>query len=329
MTNQITADIVTGMFNYLNSEQLNQLKLVVAQVLDKYEVIEKQTALATYDDSNTALVMRFLAWKSTEGKSPNTLKQYKFTLEKMLRAVRKPIQEISETDIFLYLSQLKVQGSSSVYLNNIRLNLSSFFNWLYDKEFIKTNPMKGINPIKTKKEIKHVFTDVDMEKMKKNTKTPRDTAIIEFLYSTGVRASELCSVNISDVDFINKSVKVCGKGNKERVVYLNTTCVYYLKEYLKTRTDLEEALFVKEQRGSGRLKVAGVEEMLRKLGAACDIEKLHPHKFRRTLATNLLKKGMSIEEVSKILGHAKLDTTMIYCNVDNEITKNEYMRIMG
>lgn len=328
MTNQIVTSIITGMFNYLNGEQLNQLKLVTTRILDKYDITEKQTEIATYEDCNNDLLLKFLAWKATEGKSPKTLRLYKFTIQKALSTIGKRVYDITETDIFLYIAEVKSRGKSNVYLNNIRLNLSSFFNWLYSKDFIKTNPIKGISSIKTKKEIKTAFTDVDLELLKLNAGNPRDIAIIEFLYSSGVRVSEMCSLNIADVDFVEKTAKVCGKGNKERIVYLSTTCVYYLRRYLATRNDTEEALFV-GIRNKKRIHDFTVQAMLKKLGVECNIKKVHPHKFRRTLATNLLKKGMSIEEVCKILGHASINTTMIYCNLDNQLIKNEYMRIMN
>jgi site-specific recombinase XerD len=188
--------------------------------------------------------------------------------------------------------------------------------------------MKGISPIKVDKTIKEAFTAVEMEQLRRAADNERDLAIVELLYATGMRVSEMEALNRSDIDFINKVVKVYGKGGKERHVYINSTAAYYLEMYLKTRKDSEFALFVGSRSPYKRLEVSAIQRMLRELGKKAGVEKVHPHRFRRTLATNLLRKGMTIEEVSQILGHEKLDTTMIYCNINQDAVKNEYMRIM-
>lgn len=322
-------DVVTGMVGCLTNEQTDKLKLVMAQCLKNYDVLEKSTEIALpYQAENIELLKRYFAWKSTEGMSTRTLKQYKFVIDKALDEIKKPIPEITENDVFMYLSVMKYNGAKDTYLRSVRNYLSALFNWLFTKGLIKNNPMNGISSIKVDKTIKEAFTDVELEQLRRATENARDLAIVELLYSSGMRVSEMESLNRSDIDFINKVVKVYGKGGKERRVYITSTAAYYLETYLKTRKDSDFALFVGNRKPYERLEVSAIQRMLRELGKKTGIEKVHPHRFRRTLATNLLRKGMTIEEVSQILGHEKLDTTMVYCNINQDAVKNQYMRIM-
>lgn len=325
----LVMDVVAGMSGCLNKEQSDKLKLVLIQCLKDYDVVPKSTEIAIpYQVENTEFLKRYFAWKSTEGMSEKSLRQYKFIIDKALNEIRKPIPEITEDDIFMFLSMEKYNGAKDTYLRNLRNALSAFFNWLYSKGLIKSNPMKGISAIKVDKTIKEAFTDVELEQLRRATDNDRDLAIVELLYSSGMRISEMIQLNRSDIDFINKVVKVYGKGGKERRVYISSTAAYYLENYLKSRTDSDFALFVGLRKPHTRIEVEAVQHMLKKLGRITGIEKVHPHRFRRTLATNLLRKGMAIEEVSMILGHEKLDTTMVYCNINQDAVKNEYMRIM-
>ena len=323
---EIITDVVGMMGNVLDGTQLNRLRLVLAQVLSNYDITEKPREIATCEDVNSGYVMKFLAWKTTEGKSDNTIRLYGYVINKMLAAVNKPVPQITEDDIFLYMAVAKRDGASNRYLNNIRLVLSSFFGWLYSKGMITKNPISGISSIKVEKVIKKPFSDEELEKMRRSLQDVKEIAIIEFMYATGVRVSELCSINLSDVDFSGKFVKVFGKGSKERIVPISISAIWHLRQYLQERGYEEGALFL--NRRNKRYKPAGIEALLVRVGEKSDIENVHPHRFRRTLATNLLKKGMQIEEVSKILGHSKLDTTMIYCNIDSEVVRNNYSRIM-
>ena len=325
----LVLDVVTGMSGCLNKEQTDKLKLVLTQCLKDYDIVEKSTEIAIpYQAENMEFLKRYFAWKSTEGMSEKTLRQYKFSIDKALNEIKKPIPEITEDDIFMFLSVKKYNGAKDTYLRNLKNYLSAFFNWLYSKGLIKSNPMKGISAIKVDKTIKEAFSDVELEQLRRATENARDLAIVELLYSSGMRISEMIQLNRSDIDFINKVVKVYGKGGKERRVYISSTAAYYLENYLKSRTDSDFALFVGLRKPHTRIEVEAVQHMLKKLGRITGIEKVHPHRFRRTLATNLLRKGMSIEEVSMILGHEKLDTTMVYCNINQDAVKNEYMRIM-
>jgi site-specific recombinase XerD len=196
----------------------------------------------------------------------------------------------------------------------MRRYFSSFFGWCTDEELIANNPMRRIKAIKIKKIIKEPFSEMEMEKIRKSAENTRDRALVEFLYSTGCRVSEVVNIDLNDVDFVHNSIVVTGKGNKQREVYLSDRAEFWLENYLKERTDNETALFI--GKGVKRLCKPGIEAMIKKIGIAAGVENVHPHRFRRTLATNLLNKGMPIQEVQQILGHTKLDTTMIYCKVD-------------
>ena len=322
-------DIVTGMSGCLNKEQTDKLKVVLSQCLKNYDIVEKTTEIALpYQSQNTELLKRYFAWKSTEGMSVRSLKSYKFIVDKALNEIQKPISEITEDDLFMYLSMLKYNGAKDTYLRNVRNYLSALFNWLFSKKLIANNPMNGISPIKIDKTIKEAFSSVELEKLRRATKTTRDLAIVELLYASGMRVSEMEALNRSDIDLVNKAVKVYGKGGKERWVYINDTAAYYVDAYLRSRTDNDFALFVGLRKPYTRLDVSAIQRMLRELGKRTGIKKVHPHRFRRTLATDLLRKGMTIEEVSMILGHEKIDTTMGYCYINQQSVKNEYMRIM-
>lgn len=324
--NEIITTVTARMGTILNQDQLERLKIVLMQTLNDYEITEKPHELATCEELNNQYLMKFIAWKATEGKSKGTLKQYKFQIEKMLAAVNKPVPDITEDDLFLYIALAKQNGASNRYLNNIRLNLSSFFGWLYNKSMITKNPVTGISSVKVEKTIKKPFSDEELEKMRRCLNDKKEIAMIEFLYATGVRVSEFCNLDLSDIDFGSKTVKVFGKGSKERIVPISTTAIWHLRQYLQNRGYDGGMLFI--NRNGQRYKPAGVEAMLSRISKKSGVENVHPHRFRRTLATNLLKKGMKIEEVSKILGHAKLDTTMIYCDIDSDIVKHNYSRIM-
>ena len=237
----------------------------------------------------------------------------------------------------MYLTTYKnIRKVSNTYLNNIRRVFSSFFGWLNNKGFISNNPAIGLEAIKTEKKIRKGFSDEELDKLKRACNQKRDLALIEFMYSTGVRASELVSLNKGDIDYYRKSAIVYGKGNKEREVYLTPIACSYLKEYLDARkdnNDANDALFVSSRFPYKRLSVAGVERILKKLGENAGVENVHPHRFRRTMATNILNKGMPIEEVieevKELLGHSKLDTTMIYCTVNKENVKHTHQRLMS
>lgn len=239
--------------------------------------------------------------------------------------------EVTENDIFLYLARYKKERkASNSYMNTVRLYLSSFFSWLADKEYIKKNPVKGIHPVKMQKKVPEIFNDEELERMRQAPTCSRDKAIIEVLYSTGVRVEELSDLDIDDVDINNRTVRVKqGKGNKERYTFISAQALMYLKKYLNERNDICPALFISRKKPYERLSKDGIENVVSKVALAAGVKNAHPHKFRRTMATNLLRKGMPLEKVSRILGHQDLQTTMIYCAVDNKDVQYDYEKYMA
>lgn len=300
-------------------------------ILGNYEISKKTTELAGYSNTNIAFMNMYLAWKKTEGKSENTLEAYAFQLKKLIDSIQKPLEDVTENDIFLYLARFKKERkASNSYMNTVRLYLSSFFSWLADKEYIKKNPVKGIHPVKMQKKIPKTFTEEELESMRQAPRCARDKAIIEVLYSTGVRVEELSELDIDDININSKTVRVRqGKGNKERYTFISAQALMYLKKYLNERDDLNPALFISKKRPYGRLSKDGIEDIVNKVAMAAGVKDAHPHKFRRTMATNLLKKGMPLEKVSRILGHQDLQTTMIYCAVDNKDVQYDYEKYMA
>lgn len=326
MVEKVISEVLRGMMG----RDVKELKSVLYCVLSGYEIVVKSTELQQIDRSWEEELEAFLVRKRVDGRSEGTIEQYNLHLRRVLRYINKPVKEITESDLFMYLSMYKKQRNvSSVYLDNIRLIFSSFFGWLNNKGYIAKNPAAGLDPIKTEKRIKKPLSDTELEILRRKCTIGRDVSLIEFLYSTGVRVSELISLNKSDIDFDSMKVVVYGKGAKEREAYLTAASCMHLKEYLASRTDNNEALFVSLKAPHERLTVAGVEEILRRLGKATGIEKVHPHRFRRTMATNILNKGMPIEEVKEILGHVKLDTTMIYCQINKENVRHHHRKYMS
>lgn len=313
----------------LDGKELRHLEAVLRNVLEQYEITAKETALATQDNAWQETLNIFLARKLTDGKSERTIKLYRLQLTRMLSYFNKPCAEITECDLFEYLAKYKqLRKVSNQYLEDIRHIMTSFFGWLYRKGFIEKDSSVGLDPIKSERTIKRPFSDEELELLRNHCDTEREIALIDFLYSTGVRVSELVALNIGDVNLDTLDVIVKGKGNKERQVYLTRTARLHLKQYLDKREDNNEALFVSDRLPHNRLTVAGVQNILHNIGLRAGVGNTHPHRFRRTMATNVLKKGMPLEEVSELLGHVKLETTMIYCAVDQENVRHSHAKFM-
>lgn len=322
--------LISKVLQWMQGKELSELKGALYSVLSDYEISEKSTELQKIDKSWEEELGTFLVRKKVEGRSERTIELYSLHLRRMLQYLNKPVNEITESDLFLYISMYREKRKvSGAYLDNIRLVFSSFFGWLNAKGYISKNPAAGLDPIKAEKRIKKPLSDTELEKLRRKCRLERDLALIECLYSTGVRVSELVDLNRQDINFDSMDVIVYGKGAKERETYLTAASCMHLKEYLESRTDDNEALFVSLKAPHKRLTVSGVEEILRKLGRQTGIEKVHPHRFRRTMATNILNKGMPIEEVKEILGHVKLDTTMIYCQISRENVRHSHRKYMS
>ena len=274
-------------------------------------------------------LQEFLDVKALEGCSKATIENYKFNLNKFLLGVGKDPTEIATQDIRKYLADYKRErGVSNTTLDNMRRVFQSFFTWMHREGYIIKDPCAAVNKIRADKIIKNPYSDEEMELMREAAKNLREKAIIEVLYSTGMRIGELEKLNKDDIDFVNGKAIVFGKGAKEREVYFNVKAQLALKKYLENRNDTNEALFVGLQSPYNRLKVSTYEKILRELGGRCGVH-CHPHRFRRTCATILLNKGMPIQEVSKVLGHAKLETTLIYCEINQQSVAANHTKYMN
>lgn len=319
--------ILIAMQPHLDNHALNQLENVLIKQFEKYNISQEYTEVAVSDNSQIAILKRFIATKRVEGKSEKTLVRYADTNRMMLQTIGKQIHEITTYDLRCYLALYKEKRKvSNRTLNGMRRCISTFFSWLTAEEIINRNPCAAISQIKYTKTVKKPFSDTELERLRSACSTIRDRALIEFLYSTGCRVSEVSGLNSSDINFQSNEIIVLGKGNKERTVYITNVCSMYLQEYLNTRTDDNPSLFVWERVPHKRLGSKGIESLLRKLGKETGIKNVHPHRYRRTLATNLLDRGANIQDVAKILGHEDLKTTQIYCTISQNNVKNSYQR---
>ncbi len=315
--------VLNEMAEYLSISQMKKLQEVILRNFSENEAEKKRI-------SNEDFLKMFLDAKRIEGCSDRTLNYYKITVEQFICQVETAVRKITTEEIREYLSNYQKRNNcSNVTIDNIRRNISSFFSWLEEEDYILKSPMKRIHKIKTKTVVKNIISDEGIEKLRDNCKEKRDLAIIDLLYSTGIRVGELVNLNIDDIDLEGRECVVYGKGDKERRVYFDAKAKVHLKEYIDARTDTNEALFVTLDAPYDRLKISGVEIRLRKLGRTLELEKIHPHKFRRSMATRAIDKGMPIEQVQKILGHSQIDTTMQYAMVNQSNVKMSHQRYMA
>lgn len=322
--------IIDEMASALNFQQLQLLAKILQQNFQDVEMHYKAGEPVSTDDKNNSLLSLFISAKKVEGCSEKSLKYYEFTIDSMLDRLSKKVTEISTNDLRSYLSDYQERkNSSKVTIDNIRRIFSSFFSWLEDEDYIIKSPVRRIHKVKSAKTVKSILSDEEIEVLRDNCKEVRDLALVEILTSTGIRVGELVKINREDIDFHERSCIVMGKGNKEREVYFDARSKLHLKQYLQSRTDENKALFVSLSKPNNRLSIGGVESVLRKLGAKSNITKLHPHKFRRTLATVAIDKGMPIEQVQKLLGHVKIDTTLHYAMVNQANVKIAHRKYIG
>ncbi len=326
MKKELIKEIVQEMLPFLNNAQTEKLQDVIAHVLWKYDVFSSDIK----SDEEPDYVELFLAAKRIEGCSEKSLKYYESTIRTMIAAVDKSIKVIETDDIRNYLTKYQSQNNSSrVTIDNIRRILSSFFSWLEDEDYILKSPVRRIHKVKTISNIKETYSDEMLEQMRDSCEEIRDLALIDILASTGMRIGELVLLNRSDIDFNERECIVFGKGDKERMVYFDARTKIHLKEYLDSRTDSEQALFVSLRAPYTRLTIGGIESRLRNLGRELGINKVHPHKFRRTLATMAIDKGMPIEQLQQLLGHKRIDTTLQYAMVKQSNVKNAHRKYIG
>ena len=316
-------NIINEMAEYLNIAQMKKLQEVLLRHLINSEV-EKSNV------SNLEYLQMFIDAKRIEGCSDRTLEYYQVTVEHLLKTVDVEVRKMTTDDLRSYLAEYQqINNCSKVTVDNIRRNLSSFFSWLEEEDYILKSPMRRIHKIKTKTVVKSVITDEGIEQLRDHCTQIRDLAMIDLLYSTGIRVGELVNLNIGNIDFEERECVVYGKGDKERRVYFDAKAKVHLTEYIESRKDKNPALFVTLDVPYDRLKISGVEIRLRQLGRELGLERIHPHKFRRTMATRAIDKGMPIEQVQKILGHSQIDTTMQYAMVNQNNVKASHQKYMA
>ena len=315
--------IINEMAEYLNVSQMKKLQEVLLKTFSEQEP-EKA------DISNQDYLQLFLDAKKIEGCSERTIQYYRTTVDRLLLNIATPIRKVTTEEIRHYLVDYQqINNCSKVTVDNIRRNISSFFSWLEEEDYILKSPMRRIHKIKTKQQVKEIISDEAIEQLRDNCKCLRDLAMIDLLYSTGIRVGELVNLNISDIDFDAREGIVFGKGDKERKVYFDAKAKIHLQAYLSSRKDSNPALFVTLDAPFDRLKISGVEIRMRRLGRALSMDKIHPHKFRRTMATRAIDKGMPIEQVQKLLGHSQIDTTMKYAIVNQTNVKTSHQKFIA
>ncbi len=315
--------VLNEMSEYLTVEQMKKLQEVIVKTFAENEAPKTEI-------SNDEFLKMFLDAKRIEGCSDRTIKYYRVTIEHLLKNVVSPIRKITTEMMRAYLVDYqKINNCGKTTVDNIRRNISSFFSWLEEEDYILKSPMRRIHKIKTQKTVKNIISDEEIEKLRDNCKNIRDTAMIDLLYSTGIRVGELVKLNIEDIDFSERECVVFGKGDKERRVYFDAKSKIHLKNYIESRKDNNPALFVTLNAPYDRLKISGVEIRIRELGRMLNLEKIHPHKFRRTMATRAIDKGMPIEQVQKILGHSQIDTTMQYAIVNQNNVKASHRKYIA
>lgn len=316
--------IINEMAEYLSIPQMKKLQEVLVKHLGNGEPVRPSNT------SNEEYLTMFLNAKKLEGCSERTISYYRVTIKHFLSVVSAPLRKISTDEIRQYLVDYQSRNNcGKITVDNIRRNMSSFFSWLEEEDYILKSPMRRIHKIKTKVEVKETISDENIEKMRDSCTELRDVAIIDLLYSTGMRVGELVNLNIRDLNLEQRECVVYGKGDKERRVYFDARTKLHLSEYINSRTDGGDALFVSLSAPHNRLRISGVEVRLRTLGRRLNLPRIHPHKFRRTMATRAIDKGMPIEQVQKILGHSQIDTTLRYAIVNQANVKTAHRKFMG
>ena len=329
---EVISNITRDMQGSLTDYQLDKLKESLIINFENIEFIIKTDEIKHQEDldENVRMINNFISSKEVEGCSNRTIKYYQEIIDKFIDSFDKSIKNINAEEIRQYLSEYKeCSNCNSTTIDNIRRVLSSFFSWLEDEDYIVKSPVRKIHKIKTASMVREILTDENLEKLRDECASVRDLSLIELLISTGMRVGEIVNLNIDDLNFEDRSCIVLGKGNKQREVYFDAKTKLHLKQYLYKRNDENMALFVSSKKPYQRLSISGIELIIRKLGKVSNISNVHPHKFRRTLATMAIDKGMPIEQVQKLLGHVKIDTTMHYAMVNQTNVKISHRKYIA
>ncbi len=330
MKEKLILEISNEMADILTVEQIAKLNAVLLKVVGKYTVTNDEVKTQKTEESNEELLRSFLSAKQVEGCSTPTIRYYGSMIQQLYKTMPKRVTAYTTEDIRAYLAVFqRKRKASRVTVDNVRRIFSSFFAWLEEEDYIIKSPVRRIHKVKTGAQVKEVLSDESLENLRDICKEARDLAIIDLLSSTGMRVGELVKLNRDDINFNERECLVYGKGNKERIVYFNARAKIHLQEYLNSRRDKNKALFVSLAKPHRRLQISGVEVRLRKIGKEAKIPRVHPHKFRRTLATMAIDKGMPVEQVQKLLGHVKIDTTMHYAMVSQNNVKISHRKFLS
>ena len=321
-------DVETALANHFPAEQVTMISNIVIKALSNYEIAERCTALVPLDDTNERLIKRYRACLMVDGKAKSTIQCYSYTLTKLSDAVGIPFPEMNIYHVRNYLACEQERGLAAGTLENQRANISAFFQWMTDEEIIPKNPLSTLNPIKIPDEIEDPFSDIEIDAMRSACKKPKERALIEFLLSSGVRVEEASNMDMDKIDFHEMTVHVVrGKGGKDRITYITSVAAKHMKAYIKTRQEYDGALFLNQRHK--RLRPGGIQHILRVIGDRAGVSNVHPHRFRRTLATNLADRGMDIQDIQKILGHSNIATTMRYIKVTDKKVKASYQKFIA
>lgn len=327
MEEQLRKELMMVTAGVLGENAANRLEMAFTIVLHKYKVEPKNTDVVVYDNSNARILKNYIASLRLEGKSELTIDQYYRIINIFLETIGKPVKHIHTGDIRYYLARYMADRKvEKTTLDNQRRAISAFFSWLTTEEYIDRNPMLRIKRIKTDRRVKKAFTDMEIEQLRNNTESIKEKALMEFLLSTGCRVTEVARLHIQDIDFNKGEAVVYGKGDKERVVYISDQSMYYLKMYLEYRKE-EQSTSVFLNRNHYGMTKHNIEVLFSKLGERAKIKKVHPHRFRRTFATKALRRGMSLQNLQKIMGHEKIETTMGYCDVAEIGIQMEFRKV--
>lgn len=330
MKEEVIKTIIQKMGRELDYRQQSRLRDVLHECLNCMHICIQENDAVVISNSNETLLGAFISAKKIEGCSEKTLKYYQSSIHTLLDAIGKSISTITTNDIRSYLaSYQESRHLSKVTIDNLRRIYSSFFAWLEDEDYITKSPVRRIHKVRTDSLVKETLSDENLEILRDSCDTLRDLAMIDLLASTGMRVGELVNLNIQNINFQERQCIVFGKGNKEREVYFNARAKIHLQQYLKARTDSNPALFVSLRGPKKRLSISGIETRIRKLGLRSNVGRVHPHKFRRTLATMAIDKGMPIEQVQKLLGHVKIDTTLHYAMVNQSNVKMAHRKFLA
>lgn len=331
MKETLINNVLRAMQTSLSNAQLMLLRDVLNQTMANIAVSTCEGGMPAESRlDNGQLLELFLEAKRVEGCSEKTVRYYEITLKKLFSVMNRPVTEIRTEDLRTYLSDYRLRTDcSKANIDNLRRIFSSFFTWLEDEDYILKSPVRRIHKVKSEKQVKETYTDETLEALRDGCTCLRDLAMIDLLASTGVRVSELVRLNRADIDFEGRECVVFGKGSKERPVYFDARTKVHLKNYLASRTDDNPALFVTLQKPHRRLEISGVEIRVRELGRRLDLCRVHPHKFRRTLATKAIDKGMPVEQVQRLLGHSKIETTMEYAMVDQSNVRISHRKYLS